>query len=289
LHIYVINGNFMVKLKKIEVGKKMIRSSLVILLFSFLFFGCHVAIHNTPFGFDEHETEISQSTNFRFPVESFTFILVKHEFEFEECSDEPECIIDAKKMHVPTVRVSGSGAVIDHTKKGTALAITAAHVCTAKSYHVFLRDNVTFLYNINVEIEIISYYGKKYPANVVAIDKENDICIVEAKGKWGKPVKIASEMSPIGARVFNMAAPHGIFEPGMVVLLEGFYSGSDMRDDTYYTVPAAPGSSGSVIMNSRGEIISVIHSAYRSFQSLGIGSHLNYIKILMAEVEDKLN
>ena len=95
-------------------------------------------------------------------------------------------------------------------------------------------------------------------------------------------------MPRVGERVFNMAAPHGIFAPGMVILLEGFYSGSDVDDDTFYTVPAAPGSSGSVIMNSRGEIVSVIHSAYRSFHQIALGSHLNYIRILMAEVEDKL-
>ena len=78
-HTYVMNGDFMMKSKKLEVGKKMIRSSLLMLLFSVLFLGCHVAVNNTSIGFDE-----PSSSNFKFPSESFTFLLVSHKFEFEE-------------------------------------------------------------------------------------------------------------------------------------------------------------------------------------------------------------
>jgi hypothetical protein len=64
-----------------------------------------------------------------------------------------------------------------------------------------------------------------------------------------------------------MAAPSGIFAPGMLLIFEGYYSGEKDGSD-YYTVPAAPGSSGSAILNSRGDIIGVIHSAILKFPNL---------------------
>jgi S1-C subfamily serine protease len=81
-----------------------------------------------------------------------------------------------------------------------------------------------------------------------------------------------------GERVFNVGAPFGIWAPGMVPLLEGFYSGTDGRGNEFFTIPTRPGSSGSPIFNSEGELISLIHSASIMFESIGLGCKLDNLR-----------
>ena len=81
-----------------------------------------------------------------------------------------------------------------------------------------------------------------------------------------------------------MAAPFGIFNPGMVLLMHGYYSGKDSRNIHFFTIPTRPGSSGSPILNADGEIVSVIHSAMRSFESVGLGCDLAAIQNIMTEI-----
>ena len=65
-----------------------------------------------------------------------------------------------------------------------------------------------------------------------------------------KVAKVASRLTTIeeGERVYNVAAPVGIFYEDVVPLLEGFYMGQTGMK-AYYTVPAMGGSSESPIFN----------------------------------------
>ena len=97
-------------------------------------------------------------------------------------------------------------------------------------------------------------------------------------------------MPSLGDVVYNMAAPFGIFGPKMVLLFEGYYSGKDYRNVYFFTVPTRPGSSGSPILNTKGEVISVIHSAMIRFESVGLGCDLTAIQNLMQQIPpDKPN
>ena len=189
----------------------------------------------------------------------------------EGCQDVPN-EIRRKEFHI-----RGSGAVIAH-REGLTYVLTAQHVCEQDD----APKNVTLLganYEVNSEtiINFSDIRGAAHKGNVVYADKENDICIVSSPGMWGSPARIAKEMPRPGEKVYNIAAPYGIYSPGMSLTFEGFYSGRDMRGNEFYTVPARPGSSGSAIFNSSGEIIGVVHSAMINFEHLAISCRLENI------------
>ena len=74
-----------------------------------------------------------------------------------------------------------------------------------------------------------------------------------------------------------------IFNPGGVPMLDGYFSGY-LGNDALYTVPAAPGSSGSGVFNSKGELIGIIHSAIQGFQSVSISITQENLEIFVLEL-----
>ena len=71
-------------------------------------------------------------------------------------------------------------------------------------------------------------------------------------------VSVSSSPPDIGERVFSMASPRAIFDPNMIPLFEGFYSGKAGEKRDAYTIPAQGGSSGAPIVNKRGEVVGII-------------------------------
>ena len=137
---------------------------------------------------------------------------------------------------------------------------------------------------VTMALYVIDWVGKKRSAVEIAADVDNDACILKTQPGWGVALKISQNMPTLGDKVYNMAAPFGIFGPKMILMFEGYYSGRDSRNVHFFTVPTRPGSSGSPMLNSRGEVISVIHSAMRSFENVGLGCDLRAIQNLLSEI-----
>jgi hypothetical protein len=150
--------------------------------------------------------------------------------------------------------VSSASSTIVQQENGFTRLLTAGHACAVSE----AGDTVTM---------IEDYEGKKHFVTSQVYSGDPDLCLLETDGTWGTPLGISLVTPQHGDRVWNMAAPSGIFAPGMLLIFEGYYSGKKDGSD-YYTVPAAPGSSGSAILNSRGDIIGVIHSAILKFPNL---------------------
>jgi S1-C subfamily serine protease len=208
--------------------------------------------------------------------ESFTLVLVKNHLVLKGCISPPgKPTCDKMKLPPisPPIRTMGSGAVIAHGVN-TTYVITAGHVCTFDVPTQSMNNGYTFFVEPKVEIKVVDYWGKSHDTTVVAQDHKNDICILRSRGIWSTPLPIAAKMPKIGDRVTTIAAPRGIFHPGMVLQFDGRYVGKDDHGHVFFSTPTAPGSSGSVILNHKGEVVSVIHSAMRSFENIGIGSQL---------------
>ena len=65
----------------------------------------------------------------------------------------------------------------------------------------------------------------------------------------------------------------GLWSTQMIPLFEGFYLGSMKVRSKYkksysFSIPTKGGSSGSPILNSDGEVVGAVHSAYRGFENL---------------------
>jgi hypothetical protein len=121
---------------------------------------------------------------------------------------------------------------------------------------------------------VISTEGKPHRViRWVSSEHEPDLCVILSEGRWGSVVPVAAEDPVWGDRIWSIAAPHGIFIPGAPLLFEGTWSGQNAQGDVIVTMPCAPGSSGSALVNGRGEIVGVVHSTSLKFQEIAIATN----------------
>jgi len=197
----------------------------------------------------------AEETAHNLPRDSFMFVTVKEESKiclFKRCIKIGE-----------TARYIGSGFVIKNTNNGS-LVITAAHVCASEP---------TALYTT---FKLVDIDGKKYKAVALERDNANDICMLFAKNLRRPPVKIAAYKPLPGSRIYNIGAPVGIFDYQMVPIIDGFHNGEatnkwGLNRVSVYTLPAAPGSSGSMVLNDKFELVGLIHSLLIRFPVISLG------------------
>ena len=125
----------------------------------------------------------------------------------------------------------------------------------------------------------------KHILEVEKLDKGEDICILKADTIWQDAVPIATKKPAYNEQLYNFSAPHGIFTNHMIPLLTGYYVG-EKEQMACYTIPSAPGSSGSMILNKKGELVGMIHSVHSEFHHFALSPTLKSIKYFL-EISDK--
>ena len=152
---------------------------------------------------------------------------------------------------------SGSGSIIYH-KKNKSYILTAKHVCGDDSI---------------IKRVLIDIDSEAHVSTVFAKSENSDLCILESE-RINKPAIRVSYLPPReGDTVYNIAAPGGFHERGMVPHFEGVYSGySERMKSAIYTLPAYPGCSGSPVVNNRGELIGLIYAVNSNFHHLAISA-----------------
>lgn len=237
-------------------------------------------------------TSISSPTNDVWRYNSFVKIEMEIQVRPTRCESVPqgiECNILMAILPPQTMRASGSGLVVMPTDHSTYI-LTADHVCRVDEEEVIPVRTPFGVARVVVQqsmsISTIDYYGNVREAQYHSSDRPNDICLIRTRGTWGQATPIAERLPAHGEIVYNVAAPYGIFNPGMVLTFTGRYSGHDERQRHFYTIPARPGSSGSSILNSEGEIVGVIHSAHVRFEHMTISASLSSIQALMQTIQE---
>jgi S1-C subfamily serine protease len=204
----------------------------------------------------------------RFPTQSFVKVHAKMTVEI--CSENTAAASVCKKNDFYSV---GSGAVVGH-KGGNTVILTAGHVC-----HDALEGSLKKIAtNVSMEFRVQNTKNEYYPVRVKDISpefingNELDLCLLESNGIISMPVLHVAMVGPkVGEKIYNVAAPTGFFYPPTVPLLSGYYSGP--LHNQYHdliTIPATGGSSGSPVLNKKGELIGLIFAANVQFQHLTI-------------------
>ena len=203
-----------------------------------------------------------------FPRESFIF--VKKKTVFYRCTKN-QC------KTVYTGGMSGSASIIHHRGDKTFL-MTAAHLIWMLPIHPIhkmilekkgkLKTHSTYTFtDIN---------GKKYKLKkVVKSDKASDLAIVAMEKSTLPALPLSRKAPKVKDRLFNIAAPAGVFEINMVPFFEGRFLGYskkyfNMGKIALTNIPVAGGSSGSPILNSNGEIVGMVSAVHRRFHHISI-------------------
>ena len=175
---------------------------------------------------------------------------------------------------------SASSFLIGHKKKKSYI-MTSAHVCITDYGNLIhlpgFRADETF-YGLTEKMEKHLYF-------IEAVDKESDLCIVSTKRFKGKPFKIARKNPKRGEKIYNIAAPLGVFEKDLVPLFEGYFTGQ-AHDRTVLSLPATGGSSGSPVLNEDGKVIGVVSAVMRNFHHVVVSSTLKQIKTIIKSINE---
>jgi len=199
-----------------------------------------------------------------FPIESFVMVSQSISTFEQLCDDDGQ-----NCLPVPLLRdrMSGTGSgVIVGVRDGKSLVLTAGHVCNGTDNMGQSDSGLTLQYSM----ELTSGYGNEAMGTVISLDIINDLCLVIADDYLGPSLSVADQAPLLHEKIYTMSSPLGLAAPLAVPVFEGYFAG-DVSTLSIFTIPAAPGSSGSPILNGQGEIISIISAAAVSFDEYAIG------------------
>ena len=158
------------------------------------------------------------------------------------------------------------------THKNKTYILTAEHFCQAYIESDF--DQMSYAVEIGSVLSVYDFEGDRQEGKVIYMDRELDLCLIETPAMNISHVNIALSMPEEGESVYVISAPSGISGPNFALHFEGRFSGCVDATRCYFSIPATFGSSGSVILNKRGQMIGMIQMASPSmhFLSIGVGN-----------------
>ena len=153
-------------------------------------------------------------------------------------------------------------------------ALTAAHWCIELTKSE-LYDSTEIIFDDMPIIGLFaSFMGKKYRISRYIVDMTSDLCIVKFNSphsKYAKNAKIAKRDPKIGEEVHMISAPMWSYQKEFRQHYTGKASGCDDYECAF-SIPATYGSSGSAVINEKGEIISIISRAAVDFSNYALGA-----------------
>ena len=217
------------------------------------------------------------------------FIFIEKYILFDE-KEEIFCHSDNESSDCEFILYGeGSGIAIDH-KKNKVRILTAQHVCEEQTSEALglIFENKNGEYDYPTFKLKVYFYGKSYDSIVIKSDPTNDLCVMEIQSEYShkiKTVQVANQKPKMGEEVYSLSAPLGIASNFTRLKFHGSWAGCDSElvgeDYCYYTIPAAPGSSGSGVFNKSGELVSILSIAMKGFDEISGGPRQFFIKDIL--------
>jgi S1-C subfamily serine protease len=211
-----------------------------------------------------------------------SFLQIQHSVEVEGCGLDQKT--GKEKCQKAVMKYVSSGAYVFHSEvsQGTSYVLTAGHSCESKFPKKQMVDGYR-IENKGSKFKVVDLNGFQHEAKVILTNKRFDLCLLQASNVLMNPpiLKIADKEPKRGETATNMAAPHGLFWPGTVLIFKGQFSGYHSKGYSVYTIPTKPGSSGSPILNKDNELVGVIFAGYPMMENIGLSSPLVAIKVFL--------
>jgi len=220
------------------------------------------------------------------PTGAFVLVEVTQEMMPTDCKTKDENIVCEsllKELPDLTVKGSGSGMMV-MSDMGPGI-LTAAHVCEKDTPDTFIHSGVKITILTEIKIRVHSPVHGSFDANIMRTDTHKDLCFLKPSKIFTNPVPLAKAPPKLGDKVYAIAAPFGISGQNLSLIFNGYFSGT--RDENrFYTIPTRPGSSGAAVLNTKWEVVGVLHTAFRDLENVGIGTGLVDIReFLYSSVE----
>lgn len=209
--------------------------------------------------------KVIKKANTLFPIQSFVMTRQSFLVQTEICKEAevagPTCITQV----VGKFNSTASGVIVK-TDTENSYILTAGHVCVPPPPNTSIPGEV----QVSYKIALTTGYGRvDEDATLIAVDPANDLCLLSSSKYLGPGLAIQETETQLHSKIYNMASPNGLATSLAVPVFDGYYMGKVMNR-IMFSVPAAPGSSGSPIMNEDNEIITIISAAAIRFDEFAI-------------------
>ena len=169
--------------------------------------------------------------------------------------------------------LSGSAWAIDQHH-----LITAGHVCSGiveGQASGDLEDDIQLVYYKNHNYTKGTLHGAK----IDAIDTKNDICLLGFDNHGLDPIKLAKKIAKVTDKIWIVGAPMGIMSSVAAgeVMSIGEDFGPDFPDKFVVDAQAAPGNSGSVVIDKDGNAVGMLIAGAGEYDHLSICTKLGKI------------
>jgi len=117
-------------------------------------------------------------------------------------------------------------------------------------------------------VQVTTLDGEKFPAKIVGVDERSDTALLRVKSQELKPVRIGkSEDVKVGSFIVTIGNPFGLRGSVCTGIVSGLNRRVERGDYPLYgmiqiTAPINPGDAGGAVLNSRGELIGIVHSTF---------------------------
>lgn len=239
------------------------RKQLLFLLFSL---ACYV---------NQKEEDIHKTL----PTESFVFI--------EQELDTDICPVMTSGVCVKSnTRNAGSGVIVGRNiNEEKSYVLTAEHLCEEPESSIltdtFMKQNVK-----DHRMIVNDSIGDRYRASIIRTDKDIDLCLLEINMIAPEPIPVSDTDPQAHDKIWNIAAPAGIWDPYAVVIFDGYFDGINLHGQSVYSMPTSPGSSGSPIFNKEQELVGIISAASPNW-NVGFGANRqdieNFVRVYMPQ------
>jgi S1-C subfamily serine protease len=183
---------------------------------------------------------------------------------------------------------TGSGGIIWQDTDSTVI-LTAAHVCDVSSLIDSIKKTVPNPDDVRHFLKISDRKNRVYHAISYVTAIKFDACLIQvSKIEGARALPLAKGNPTLGEIVYNVSSPLSLYSSEGSPMFKGYFSGNfkfiNVSDEKHslFSLPAAPGSSGSLLLNKNMEVIGVVSAVYTRFHHLTISPTLQQVKDLMS-------
>jgi len=224
------------------------------------------------------------------PNQNFVFL---RKYIYVNNKEKRFCEKDELDINCEYEEYSTGSAIAIENNKNRLKILSVFHVCGEETFEaldlIYQKNNGEYGYP---HFRLKAYfYGLEYDAYIVNYDMENDICLIEIESEFAykaKKIKVAKQKPKLGETLYTISAPHSMSSKTTRFHFHGAFAGCDNENLTkfdfcYFSIPAAPGSSGSGVFNKYGELVSLISITLGPFPEISAGPRQYYIKKILRQ------